>query len=263
MAEMTEYKPGTFCWAELATSDAGAAKKFYGDLFGWEHHDDPVGEGMVYTMLMQSGKNVGAMYEINEEMKAQNVPPHWLSYVSVASVDDSVAKAKELGAEVPRPAMDVSDIGRMAVLADPTGAYFALWQPKKAHGAQLVNEPVSLCWNELMTTNVEDAGKFYTNLFGWGTEVKPMGETNYTMFKNGDWGAGGMMAITPDMGPVPSNWMVYFAVADCEETTKKAAAVGAQVLVPTTDIPEVGQFSVMTDPQGAAFAIVKMNQPPK
>lgn len=259
MAEMKEYKPGTFCWAELATSDPDAAKKFYGDLFGWDHHDDPVGEGMVYTMLMQGGKNVGALYGINEEMKAHNVPPHWLSYVSVANVDASVAKAKEHGAEVPRPAADVADIGRMAVLTDPTGAHFALWQPKKAHGAELVNEPVSVVWNELLTTDVENAGKFYTNLFGWGADVDKGG---YTMFKNDDRGAGGMMAISPDMGPIPSNWMVYFAVADCDKTAEKARALGAQVLVPPTEVPEIGKFSVMMDPQGAAFAVIKLNQPP-
>jgi predicted enzyme related to lactoylglutathione lyase len=260
MPEINQYTPGTFCWVELATSDPAGAKKFYEEIFGWEHHDDPIPGGMVYTMLLQGGKNVGALYEINEEMKAHNVPPHWLSYVSVASVDETVAKATELGGQVPRPAMDVMDIGRMAVLSDPTGAHFALWEPKTVQGAQLVNEPCTLCWNELMTTSVEDAGKFYTNLFGWSADADT-GMPQYTMFKNGDRPASGMMAITPDMGPVPSSWHVYFAVANCDATFKKATAAGASPLVPPTDIPEVGKFSMLMDPQGAAFAVIQLNTP--
>lgn len=261
MPEVKKYPAGTFCWTELATSDPGAAKTFYTRIFGWETHDDEVGEGMIYTMIMQGGKNVAALYGMNEEMEQANVPVHWLHYVSVDSVDDTAARAKELGAEIPRPAMDVMDLGRMAVLVDPAGANFALWEPKQAIGATLVNEPVSVVWNELMTTDVEKAGTFYSKLFNWGSDVMPMGGGNYTVFKNGDRPAGGMMPITEDMPPMPSNWLVYFSVADTDKTANEATAAGATLLQPPKDVEGVGKIAVLMDPQGAAFGIINSTGP--
>jgi len=259
MPTVDAHPPGIFCWTELATSDADAARTFYTRLFGWEHHDDEVAPGMVYTMLMKGGKNAAALYGMNDEMKAAGVPPHWLSYVSVADVDASVARAESLGGKVVREAMDVMDLGRMAVLQDPTGAVFALWEARKAIGAQVLNEPGGVSWNELMTPDVDEAGSFYTKLFDWGADVMPMGEFKYTVFKRGDQSAGGMMAITPDMGQVPANWMIYFGVDDCDRTAKEARSLGATEIVPPTDIPDVGRFAVLQDPQGAPFAVLKLD----
>jgi predicted enzyme related to lactoylglutathione lyase len=261
VSEVTEYKPNTFCWPELTTSDAAGAKKFYCDLFGLEFRDDEVGPGMVYTMFSKNGKSVGAMFELNEEMKQCGIPPNWLSYVSVTSVDDTLQKAKELGGTAFREATDVMDVGRLAVLQDPTGAVFALWQPKKHIGAELVNEPGTLCWNELMTTNVDQAGKFYTDLFNWGAETADMGGMNYTSFMNGDRPAGGMMAITKEMGEVPPHWMAYFAVEDCDKSAEKIKSLGGQILHGPQDIPEVGRFATAMDPQGVVFSIIKLNNP--
>ncbi|MEE8138534.1 MAG: VOC family protein, partial [Thermoanaerobaculia bacterium] len=124
----THHAPGTFCWAELATTDAAGAKKFYRELLGWETHDDPIPGGGVYTMIQLEGGNVGALYEQNEEMRAQGVPPAWLAYVTVEDAADASAKAKALGGSAIKEAFDVFDIGSMAVLQDPTGATFAVWQ---------------------------------------------------------------------------------------------------------------------------------------
>ena len=100
MQETPKYAPGTFCWIECGTSDGEAGKKFYTELFGWEFTDNPMGAGMVYTMLKQDGKDVGGLYELMPDMKAEGVPPHWLSYVLVTSADESAAKAKEAGAKI-------------------------------------------------------------------------------------------------------------------------------------------------------------------
>jgi predicted enzyme related to lactoylglutathione lyase len=123
------HAPGSFCWIELATTDGEAAKKFYGELFGWEAQDNPMGPGMVYTMLKLNGKDVGALYEKGEEMK--QVPTHWASYVSVESADEIAAKAKSLGGAVIMEPFDVMEHGRMAVITDPTGAVFSIWQDKQ------------------------------------------------------------------------------------------------------------------------------------
>ena len=250
-----EHAPGTFCWAELATTDGPGAKKFYSELFGWETADMPIGEGMVYTMLSLGGKTVGALYDKGEAMK--DVPTHWASYISVTSADEITAKAKSLGATIIREPFDVFDVGRMAVITDPTGAAFCIWQPKAHKGYGIKGEPNTVCWNELLTNDTAKATDFYTKLFGWTTKADP-GPMPYTEFKNGDEHVGGMMQIQPDMGPVPPHWGIYIAVNDCDATAQKATSLGAQTYVPPTDIEKVGRFSVLSDPQGAGFAIIKL-----
>jgi len=261
MQESPEYKPGTFCWVELGTTDNEAAKQFYTQLFGWDYVDNPMGEHGVYTMLKLDGKDVGGLYKLMPDMIAQGVPPHWLSYVSVANVDESAEKARAEGATLMQEPFDVFTIGRMAVVQDPTGAVFALWQPKEHKGSGIYNVAGSFCWNELGTTDTEKAGNFYSNVFGWTREKFSDSPIEYTMFKNGDRGAGGMYQITPEMGPIPPHWLAYFAVDDCDAKVQKATELGGCVMKPADDIPGVGRFAILTDPQGAAFAIIKLENP--
>lgn len=261
MAEISEYTPGTFCWVELGTSDAAGAKAFYGELFGWAFNDVPVGSDAVYTMVQIEGKDVAALYQLNQEMLSQGVPAHWLSYVSVASADETAQKAGALGGTVLKEPFDVFDAGRMAVLQESTGAVFAVWQPGTHIGARVVNEPGTLCWNELATRDTETASRFYTQLFGWQTNTQQMGPMTYTSFMNGDRPAGGMLPITEEWGDAPPNWMVYFAVEDCDRSADRATSLGARIIVPPTDIPEVGRFAVIQDPQGAVFSIISLQNP--
>ncbi|HEX6716790.1 MAG TPA: VOC family protein [Pyrinomonadaceae bacterium] len=259
--EVPEYKPGTFCWVELGTTDSAAAKNFYTQLFGWDYDDHPMGPGGVYTMLKLNGKDAGALYELNPDMRAQGIPPHWLSYISVSNVDETAEKAKAAGATVLQGPFDVMTVGRMAVVQDPTGAVFALWQAKDHKGAGIYNVPNSFCWNELGTNDTQRAGEFYVNVFGWTKNTQNFGPMEYTMFKNGDRGAGGMYQITPEMGPIPPHWLVYFAVDDCDAKVQKATELGASVMKPADDIPGVGRFAILNDPQGASFAIIKLDNP--
>jgi predicted enzyme related to lactoylglutathione lyase len=262
MQETPDYKPGTFCWVELATNDGEAAKKFYAELFGWTPDDLPLGAGMNYTMLKLDGKDVGALYQIPPEMAAQGVPPNWLSYASVASADDTTAKAQELGATLLKGPFDVTTIGRMAVIQDPTGAVFALWQAGTHHGAGIVNVLNSLCWNELSTPDTDKAGDFYTGLFGWGRNVEQMGPLTYTSFMNGERPAGGMFKPGPEMCNVPPHWLAYFAVDDTDAKVAKVGELGGKIIVPAMDIPGTGRFAVVQDPQGAVFGIIKLDTPP-
>jgi hypothetical protein len=260
MQETTAYTPGTFCWIELGTSDSNAAKQFYTKLFGWTFQDNPVGPDMVYTMLKLDGKDVGALYQLSKEM--QGIPPHWLSYIAVKNADESTQKAKSLGATVLKEPFDVFTVGRMSVIQDPTGAVFALWQAGTHQGAGIYNVPNTFCWNELTTKDAAKAGDFYSRLFDWRRDVQQMGPMAYTSFINGERPAGGMYEPTPEMGDVPPNWLVYFAVEDADATAKKAGELGAKACVPPTDIPGIGRFAVIQDPQGAAFGIIKLLNPP-
>ncbi len=258
MPETTKHEPGMFCWVELATSDGTAAKKFYASLFGWTVNDIP--GDVVYTMLQKNGKEAGALYQLGGEQ--QGVPPHWNSYVCVASVDDTAAKAKTLGGTVMMGPFDVMEHGRMAIVQDPTGAVFSIWQPRSHIGAQVVGEPGSFCWNELYTTDPKKAAGFYTGLFGWTKDPRHMDFGEYVIFNRDDAMAGGMMQIPKEWGPVPSHWLVYFAVDDCDRTVEKAKGMGAGVTVPPMDIENIGRFAILTDPQGAAFAVIKLNPMP-
>lgn len=260
MQETPEYAPGTFCWVELGTTNGEAAKKFYTELFGWSFVDSPIGPGMVYTMLKLDGKDVGALYEMPPEMTAQGIPPYWLSYASTTNADETAAKAKSLGATLMKEPFDVFDVGRMAVIEDPTGAVFAIWQAGRHKGAGVVNVPGAFCWNELATTDTVKDGEFYAGLFGWGKDVQNFG-MEYTMFTNGDRPAGGMFKLTPEMAGIPPHWLVYFAVDDCDAKTKKATELGATVMKPADDIPGIGRFSILRDPQSAPFAIIKLESP--
>lgn len=262
MQEAPEYAPGTFCWVELATSDQDAAKKFYTELFGWSFTDNPMGPGMTYTMLRKDGKEVAALYKMMPEVASMGIPPHWMSYASTENADETSAKAKALGGTVMQEPFDVMEYGRMAVIKDPTGAVFSLWQPKQHKGAALVNAPGAFCWNELMTTDTKKAGDFYSGLFGLGKDVQNFGPMEYTMFTSEDRPAAGMLQITPEMGPIPPNWLVYFAVDNCDTSVQKATELGATVMKPADDIPAIGRFAILTDPQGAAFAVIALANAP-
>ena len=262
MSEVNSYAPGTFCWVELSTTDQNGAKEFYTNLLGFGVNDIPIGDGTVYTMLTQKGLDAGAICTQQPEQAQMGIPPHWLSYVSVTNADDAAKKAGELGGQVVAGPFDVMDVGRMAVMMDPTGAAVAIWQPGTHIGARIVNEPGSWCWNELGTNDTDAAGKFYSGLFGWGLDTMDMGGGMiYTMLRNGEKHIGGMYKIGPEMGPMPPNWMIYFSVADCDQSAEKAGSLGGKVIVPPSDIPNVGRFSLVQDPQGAFFGIIKLNNP--
>jgi predicted enzyme related to lactoylglutathione lyase len=158
--------------------------------------------------------------------------------------------------------MDVMDVGRMAAFIDPTGAFCSIWQPGTHPGAALVNEPNTLCWNELNTRDVDTAKEFYSTVFGVTTHTSDMEGMTYTEVKVADASIAGIMAM-PEQVPaqVPAHWLSYFAVEDTDATVAKAESLGASVMMPPTDIPP-GRFAVLTDPHGAAFAVIKMNPMP-
>jgi predicted enzyme related to lactoylglutathione lyase len=261
MKEITAHAPGNFCWVELGTTDTEAAKKFYSALFAWGINDTPAGPEGVYTLLRIKDKDVAALYQLNEQQKSQGVPPHWLLYIAVADADESVKTAVALGGKTLLEPFDVMDLGRMALLQDPTGAAFALWQARKHIGVQLNNQPNTLCWSELATTNTDDAAAFYTKLFGWSTKAGDAAPDMYTEFINGGIPIGGMLQMPAEWGNVPSHWAPYFQVTDCDATVKQAQALGATIRVPPTDIPNVGRFAVIQDAQGAHFSIIKLDHP--
>jgi uncharacterized protein len=243
MGERTSYPPGTFSWAELATSDADAAKDFYTRVFGWEYDDNPAGEGQIYSMARRDGHHVAALFNDDRQ------PPHWNCYVTVASAGETTEKAKDLGASVMAEPFDVMDVGRMAVIADPAGAALCLWEPRAHIGATLVNAPGALAWNDLVTSDPESAADFYGKLFGWTFEEIPEAR-GYRVIRNGDRSNGGVL---PQEGP--SNWIPYFGHDDTERLTTEIDGLGGTLYNGPMQVPS-GVFAVLGDPQGAVFAVL-------
>lgn len=253
MPNVTAHAPGTFCWIELATSDALAAKAFYSELFGWTANEIPMGEGgAIYTIFQKDGADCAAMFQITESMVG--LRPNWLSYVAVDDLDAVTEQAKTLGGNLVNGPFEVFDSGRMSVLTDPHGARFALWKARSHIGVSIRDEPGTLCWNELQTRNVGVAKSFYAPLFGWN--VKENAE--YVEVFTGDQVVGGVIeSKAPPQAP--SHWMPYLAVDDCEGTAQQAELAGATIRVAPMEIPKVGKFSVLIDPQGATLAIIQLN----
>lgn len=260
MPVFTLHAPGTFNWPELATTDTAAAKKFYTSLFGWQFKDQDMGEQGTYTIFTRDGVDVAALFTLEPKLREMGVPPHWEAYVTVESADAAAEKAKALGGQVLMGPFDVMEHGRMAVIQDPQGAVICAWQAKTHIGVGVLGEPGSLGWVQLNAKDTAKAKAFYPALLGWKVQDDPMpaamGGGEYTTWLKADGPAGGMMAM-PGNVPAPSHWLSYFAVTDVDASTAKALSLGGQSYVPPTDIPGTGRFSVVSDTQGAAFALIK------
>ncbi len=255
MTRVEKHEPGTFCWVELATSDLAAGREFYEGVFGWQSDARPVeGWGEYATFTVPDGRGAAGGYAQQEAERSMGVPPHWNLYVYSDDVDKDVAKATELGGQATIPGMD-TPLGRMAVIADPTGARFCLWQSEQMPGFKVRGEHGAFTWADLITPDKDRAQEFYGELFGWTGEEQGEEFGNYTVVSKGDEQIGGFMnPMQPDM---PANWMPYFAVSHAEAVTNAATGAGAQVMMPPTPIPTVGTFAVLADPQGAVFAILQ------
>jgi predicted enzyme related to lactoylglutathione lyase len=252
MGERTKYPAGTFSWVDLNTTDQDGAKAFYSGLFGWEADDRPVGDGIYYSMQQLGGKSVAAISPQMQDQREQGLPPLWNSYITVESADDAAARAGELGADVHAPPFDVMDVGRMAVIQDPQGAFFMIWEPKTTIGAELVNVPGAFCWNELFTTDLDGAKSFYGDLFGWEWSEFEQSPEPYFVIMNQGRGNGGLRGLSQP--GVPPHWLVYFAAEDMDAALSKVGELGGETVVDAMDIG-IAKVAVVRDPQGGAFAL--------
>jgi uncharacterized protein len=253
--EYERYDNGVPSWVDLGSPDLAKAKAFYGGLLGWDCPEGPPEAGG-YSVCLLDGKTVAGLGpQMNPDF-----PAAWMTYMNVDDADATAAKATAAGGTVFAPPMDVLDVGRMAVLADSLGAVFGLWQPKSHMGAQLVNVPGTLCWNELISTDLDASKAFYKAVFGWDGEDQgpPGGPPAYTEWKLAGRTIGGLLAKHGDMpAEMPPHWGVYFAVADTDASVKKAQELGGSLFMGPTDI-EPGRFAVVADDQGVVFNVITL-----
>ena len=260
MPKIESYKQGTPSWTDLATTDQDAAKEFYSKIFGWEYQDNPMDDGQVYSMAQVDGSSAGSIFTQMSEETENNVPPHWNVYITVDDIAAIAAKVPELGGTVIAGPFDVFEAGRMIVAQDSTGAFIQFWQPNQHIGAEVRDEHGALTWVELLTSDQEGAGKFFTELLGIGLDIETMPTPEgdpYHMLMTEMGPVAGIMPL-PDhlveMG-VPPHWEVYFRVDDANAVVEKAKSLGATVLFGPEVLPMVGTFAVIQDPQGAVFGI--------
>jgi predicted enzyme related to lactoylglutathione lyase len=255
MSVIRKYDPGEFCWSDLGTTDVAAAKKFYQGIFGWKGTDFPMGMGDArYSMMRVEGKDVCALYPMSDEQRKMQAPPFWLPYVSVSNVDGTVKKAKAAGGKLGMGPMDVMDKGRMAIIQDPAGVGFAVWQARTHRGAGLDDTPGTVCWHDLNTPKPKAAGKFYTSVFGWTTQNENIGGNAYHLFTLGEEGVCGMWPVPTKK--LPPSWLTHWKVSNCARTVAKAKRLGGHVIMGPIAVTGMGHFAVLKDPQGAAFGII-------
>ncbi len=255
MSRPDSYQPGTPSWVDLASPDLDASASFYGQLFGWEARETgPAEETGGYRMFYKDDLSVAGLGPIMNEGQ----PPAWTTYVTVADADETTTKVTDAGGQPLMTPLDVMDVGRMGLYMDPAGAVIAVWQPGRHKGAGIVNEPGSLSWNELQTRDVDAARSFYDAVFGWGVQEHPMEHMTYYEWKLGDQSVGGMLQMGESFPPeVPPHWLAYFAVEDCDAALESATGLGGRKMMEPMEV-EAGRFGVVSDPQGAFFAVIAL-----
>jgi len=256
MAEAKTAVANKPAWVDLSTSDAAASREFYSKLFGWKIEVNPDPQYGGYGMANVGGKQVAG---IGPKMSPE-APTAWSVYIGTDDADDLAKKVQAAGGKVIAPPFDVGDQGRMAVFQDPTGAVISAWQPGTMNASLPTGEANTFGWAELSSRGVDKAIPFYQKVFGWTPKANDMGPDSppYTEFQlGGESIAGGqeMQAMVP--AETPSYWLVYFAVGDVDKSFKTATQAGAKELVAPMDFPG-GRFAIVSDPQGAAFGLLKM-----
>lgn len=245
--EPANHSPGTPIWADLSSPDLEGGRRFYEELFGWSTDEPAPPEYGGYAMFRKDGKVVAGSGPVME-----GGHPDWNTYVSTVDAAETARKVRDAGGEVVVEPMQVMDAGTMAVFKDPTGAYISAWQSGTHHGAELFNQPGSITWNELATRDVEAAKRFYSAVFGW----VPTGD-DYVQWELEGRSIGGCTDMNATGMPeqVPPHWLVYFAVANADEAAARVKELGGSVNMPAMDVPGMGRFAVVADPQGAVFAV--------
>lgn len=243
----TPWPDGTPCWVDLMTTDATAARQFYGGMFGW---DISVGgeETGYYGMATLGGRNVAGIGQM-----AGGNPPAWTTYLAIGDADATAAAITTAGGTVLQQPFDVLDVGRMLVAGDPTGAVFGVWQAKSHNGFQIANESNAVTWNEVLTRDRKAAEEFYAAVFGY--TYTSFGE-GYSMFEVNGNTAGGIGEFPADAPPeAPSHWRAYFAVDDADAAVARVVELGGSVVRQPQDMP-YGRHADVSDPQGAYFAVI-------
>jgi predicted enzyme related to lactoylglutathione lyase len=240
-------------WVDLATTDIDGAVHFYKSLLGWEVEKTASPMGDYYIGKVEGSQVAGMMAMSADQME---MPPMWTTFFNVDDVDEMVVKIEMAGGSVIQPAFDIPE-ARIAIVADPLGAMFGLFGGPEIEGTWLSRKSGAVCWVETMNRDTASAEAFYASIFDWKAETEIGKEMSYTTFHLEEEPIAGMLMMTDEIGPeVPAHWGLYFSVDVCKKAEEKTIELGGSVIRPTTEIPEMGSFAVLADPQGAVFQVM-------
>jgi uncharacterized protein len=269
MSERDGFEPGVPCWIASVHPDPERAVDFYTELFGWEAANTmpPDSPGRYYVCTLRDR----AVAAIGSE-RGGGTPSvaAWGTYIWVENADDAARRVTDAGGRIVMEPFDLLDAGRLGVVADPTGAVFAVWQPRTHRGAQVVNEPGAWSMSALNTPDPEGAKAFYGAVFGWETSAM---DEQLTMWHLPGFVGGepqqpvprdvvAVLVAASDPADVPPHWSVDFWVGDLDATVETATRLGGAVIVPPYDIPGTPLTqAVIADPQGATMSVTKVTIP--
>lgn len=247
--EIAAHPPGTFCFAELQTTDVEASARFYEQLFGWAVASSPHAGG--YMLFRLGDKDVAGL------RRAERGPHRWVPYLAVESAADAAARAQELGAAVLSAPYALHGLAHVSIVRDPAGGVVGFWEPNGHQGARVLDEPGTIWWVELLTREVAVAKTFYAKLLGWRAVDTLKYGIRYSVFKRGHESLAGLLPIGADWGPLAPRWQILFAVADCDAAIARATSLGATVVFGPNDIPNAGRGAVIADPFDGIFVVMQ------
>ncbi|MEU2395785.1 VOC family protein [Streptomyces sp. NPDC007369] len=259
----TDFSKGSPNWLDLGSPDTAASAAFYGAVFGWTHASAGPDAGG-YGFLQRDGKTVAGLGQLTEE----GARSAWMVYFMTPDIRATVREIKDGGGTIRMEPEDAMAEGWLAQATDPQGAEFALWQPGKTTGFEVASAENTLLWAELHVPDPAAAFTFYSGLFGWrGAEMRAPGMTYQVLsVREGDQKEASFGGIAPmgdaaggENGGERPRWVPYFNVADADATEAAAVNAGGTVLMPSTDVPDVGRIAWLADPFGAVFALLKPN----
>jgi len=249
----SRYAPGTPCWVSLMVHGMEATQRFYGELFGWEFTPGPPQLGP-YARALLDGYEVAGIGRLPPE---RQLPVAWTPYLASEDVDRTAATVRHCGGTVGVGPLDAGNAGRMAIVSDPGGAVFGLWQAAAHPGIALYGLPGTPAWSELLVRDTASVTMFYRTVFGY--EEEPYGSDGVTLALKGRPVAAvhGMgRALPRDRG---SHWLTYFEVAETDEAVNQVIELGGRVVKPPADTA-FGRTATVADPEGAVFSLVRTHR---
>ncbi|MFJ3639197.1 VOC family protein [Streptomyces sp. NPDC090108] len=252
----TRFTDGAPNWIDLGSPDLDGALSFYGALFGWRFRSaGPEAGG--YGFLQLDGRTVAGAMPTGPEGAAA-----WTVYFQSRDAQATAEAAEQAHGGVLFRPMDVMGEGHMAILRDPAGAAFGVWQPGRTEGVDVAAEPGALYWAELYTPDEAAAAAFYHRVLGLETSAVPFPDGTYTCVNPAGGGEDSMFGGLVPLSRAPAgagsgaHWLPYFEVESTDAVVANARQRGGTVRVPATTVPGVGRMAQLADPYGAVFAVI-------